>query len=110
MPPLEILFITHCNKALKYLVNKLSDLWVYETKPINRILWDAGEWKWQIRSAQGMLGKQIPFFQYSVKMGREMLRRGVTVTPTTCKFWRLGNVTDSWLNAYWKWLWAMQIP
>ena len=91
-------------------VNNLSDLWVYETKPIDRLLWDPSEWKWQIRSMQGMLGKQIPFFQYSVKMGREMLRRGVTVIPATCKFWRLGNVTDYWLNAYWKWLWAMQIP
>ena len=43
-------------------------------------------------------------------MGREWLRRGVPVTPTTCKIWRSGNVTNSWLNAYWKWLWAMQIP
>ena len=57
-----------------------------------------------------MLGKQIPFFQCLVKMGREMLRRGVVVMPTTCKFWRFGNVQDSWLDAYWKWLWAMQIP
>ena len=74
-------------------VNNLSDLWVYETKPIDRLLWDLGEWKWQIRLAQGLLGKQILFFQYSVKMGREILRRGVTVTPVACKFWRLGNVT-----------------
>ena len=42
-------------------------------------------------------------------MGRELLR-GVVVTPTSCKFWRFGNVPDSWLNACWKWLWAMQIP
>ena len=43
-------------------------------------------------------------------MGREFLRRGVVVTLTTCKIWRSGNVQDSWLDAYWKWLWAMQIP
>ena len=43
-------------------------------------------------------------------MGRELLRRRVVVTPTACKFWSLGNVRHSWLNAYWKWLWAMQIP
>ena len=52
-----------------------------------------GQIYYTFRSAQGMLGKQIPFFQYSVKMGREMLRRDVTVTPAACKFWRLGNVT-----------------
>ena len=91
-------------------INNLSKLCVYENKPIDRLLWDPGEWKWQNRSEQGMLGKQIPFFLYSVKMGRERLRRGVIVTPAACKFWRLGNVTDSWLNAYWKWLGAMQIP
>ena len=43
-------------------------------------------------------------------MGRELLGRRVVVTPTTCKFWSLGNVQQSWLNAYWKWLCAMQIP
>ena len=73
-------------------------------------MWDPNEWKWQSILPQGMLGKQIPFFQYSVKMGRELLRRRVPVTSATCKFWNLGNVRQSWLNAYWKWLWAMQIP
>ena len=43
-------------------VNKLFELWVYENKPIDHLLWDPGEWKWQIISAQGMLGKKIPFF------------------------------------------------
>ena len=89
-------------------INSLSELWVYENKPIDHLLWDSGEWKWQTISAHGMLGKQIPFFQYSVEMGRELLRRDVVVTPTTCNFWRYGNVQDSWLDAYWKWLWSMQ--
>ena len=91
-------------------INNLSELWVYENKPIDKLLWDPNEWKWQSILPQGMLGKQIPFFQYSVKMGRELLRRRVVVTPVTCKFWNLGNVRHSWLNAYWKWLWAMEIP
>ena len=43
-------------------------------------------------------------------MGRELLRRGLVVVPTTSKFWRSGNVHDSWLDTYWKWLWAIQIP
>ena len=30
--------------------------------------------------------------------------------PTTYTFWRFGNVHNAWLGAYWKWLWAMQIP
>ena len=34
----------------------------------------------------------------------------MVVTSSTCKFWSLGNVRHSWLNAYWKWLWDMQIP
>ena len=57
-----------------------------------------------------MLGKQIPFVHYSVKMGRELLRRLVAIMLATCKFWRLGNVQHGWLIAYWKCLWAMQIP
>ena len=43
-------------------------------------------------------------------MGRELLRSGVAIKPTTCKFWEFGNVQDSWLDAYWKWLSAIQIP
>ena len=72
-------------------------------------MWDPNEWKWQTISTQGMLGKQIPFFQYSVKISRELMR-SVVVTPTTSKFWRSSNVTESWFNAYWKWFWVMQIP
>ena len=43
-------------------ISSLSDVWVYANKPIDHLLWDPGEWKWQIISAQGMLGKKIPFF------------------------------------------------
>ena len=32
------------------------------------------------------------------------------IVPITYQFCRSGNVQDSWLGAYWKWLWAMQIP
>ena len=42
-------------------------------------------------------------------MGRELLR-GLVVVLATYKFWKYCNVQDSWLGAYWKWLWAMQIP
>ena len=73
MLPIHIL----CMKDKKWMlnphpndINNLSELWVCENKPIDRLLWDPGEWKWQTISAQGMLGKQIPFFQYSAKMGR----------------------------------------
>ena len=59
---------------------------------------------------QGIVGKQIPFIQYSVKMGRELLRRGLTVMPGVYKIWRSSNVQDPWLGVGWKWLWAMQIP
>ena len=86
-------------------INSLFELWVYENKPINCLLWDLGEWKWQTISAQGMLGTQILFFQYSVKMASLELLRSVVVTLVTCKFWKSSNVQDDWLNAYWKWQW-----
>ena len=41
---------------------------------------------------EAILGKQIPFFQYSIKMGRELLRRNLVVVLATYKFWRFGNV------------------
>ena len=37
-------------------INILSELLVYENKPIYKLLWDPNEWKWQSISAQGMLG------------------------------------------------------
>ena len=27
-------------------INNLSELWVYENKPIDHLLWDPGEYKW----------------------------------------------------------------
>ena len=43
-------------------INSLSELWVYENKSIDHLLWDLGEWTWQIISPQGVVGKQNPFF------------------------------------------------
>ena len=43
-------------------INNLSELWVYENKPIDKLLWDPNEWKWQSILPQGMLGKQSHFF------------------------------------------------
>ena len=91
-------------------INSLFELWVYENKHMDHLLWDLGEWKWQIIPAHGILGKQIPFSHYFVKVSRELPRRGLHVVPPTYKFLRYGNVQDSWLGAYWKLLWAMQIP
>ena len=43
-------------------INSLSELLVFENKPIDHLLGDPDQWKWKMIAAQGILDKQIPFF------------------------------------------------
>ena len=89
MLPICILWKNGKKQILKPHPNDIISLFklcFYENKSIDHLLWDLGEWKWQITSTQGIVGKQIPFFQYFVKMGRELRRRGLVVVPTIYKF------------------------
>ena len=49
------------------------DLWVVGKKPLRELEWDPREWKWLPTSYFGEDVRPKPFFQYSVRLGREML-------------------------------------
>ena len=86
------------------------DLWVVGKKPLCELEWDPGEWKWLPTSDFGEDVRPKPFFQYSVRLGREMLRRRIPHWPTTTTTWLTYNVDSTYMTTFWKWLWAMQIP
>ena len=71
---------------------------------------DPGEWKWLPTSYSGENVRPIPFFQYSVRLGREMIRHKLPYWPTTATTWLSYNVDPTRMTTFWKWLWAMQIP
>ena len=53
----------------------------------------------------------IPFFQYLVRLGREMIRRRLPHLLTTIKTLLSYNVeSPTRMETFWKWLWAIQIP
>ena len=43
---------------------------------MDNLTWDPGEWKWKIISAQGILGKQIPFFLVLYNDGQRIAKEG----------------------------------
>ena len=86
-------------------VNPFWDIWVCDSKPLLELEWDPTEWWW--RDANG---KMVSFFDYSVKLGREFQRRRSLVMPAAAKVWLNNNMPMHSILAFWKWLWALQIP
>ena len=78
--------------------------------PLCELEWNPGEWKWLPTSHFGEDVRLKPFFQYSVRLGREMLRRRIPHWPTTTTTWLTYNVDSIYMTTFWKWLCAMQIP
>ena len=72
-----------------------------------RLQWDPGEYGWLDPFKNDSVGK-IPFFQYSVKLGRRILAPARRSPLAASKFWELNNVLADFLRKFWKQLWARQ--
>ena len=55
-------------------------------------------------------GQMVSFFDYFVKLGREFQRRRNPVLPIATKVWSSNSIPMHAILAFWKWLWALQIP
>ena len=86
-------------------VHPCWDPWVVGQKPLCELEWDPGEWNWLPTSYFGEDVRPMPFFQYSVRLGREMLRRRIPHWPTAATTWLSYNVDSTYMR-----LLAMQIP
>mgnify|MGYP000123098942 CR=1 FL=1 len=69
--------------------------------------WDPGEYGWSDPFKNDSVGK-IPFFQYSVKLGRRILAHARRSLIAALKFWELNNIPADFMRKFWKQLWAWQ--
>ena len=84
-------------------------LCVFQKKPLYNLDWDPTDYQWKKPNASGN-GKHLEFFQYSVKLGRNLLLESKYKCPAAMKHWTANNVNALQLTKFWKWLWSMQLP
>ena len=60
-------------------------MWLYAKEPVARLLWDPKGWFWSYSLGEQFV--KVPFFQYSVKLGRSLLMSTNATVPTTQKHW-----------------------
>ena len=53
---------------------------------------------------------KVPFFQYSVKLGRSLLLSQNVKIPAAQKHWTNWGVSTLHLRTYWKWIWSFKGP
>ena len=71
--------------------------WAFEGKPLWRLQWDPGGLVWNNVST----GKQVPFLQYVVKLGRCMLSFEMEKMPATLPKWRSHGVVEEFKKQFW---------
>ena len=84
-------------------------IWVQENRPLVRLQWDPGEYYWIDPFKQESEGK-IPFFQYTVKLGRHILAGSKVACPAASCFWEQNGISTCFLEKFWKRLWARNQP
>ena len=74
---------------------------VKEKKPIHNLDWDPADYQWKNPSVGGN-GKHLEFFQYLVKLGRNLLLQSKYKCPAAMKHWTANNVHALQLTKFWK--------
>ena len=70
---------------------------------------DPIDYRWK-KPSFGRNGKHLEFFQYSIKLGRNLLLDSKYKCHVAMKYWSENNVQELQLAEFWKWLWGMQLP
>ena len=79
-------------------------LWLYAKDPVARLTWDPGGWFWSHSLGEQII--KVPFFQYSVKLGRSLLLSRNPRIPATQKHWTTWRVSNLHLKNYCRWIWS----
>ena len=69
-----------------------------ERRPISRLPWDPGELYWKVWDQDQI--KYVPFFQYSVEIGRKILSARSWKEPTANVFWRRNGLSPQNLKQF----------
>ena len=68
----------------------------------------SGGWLWSY--SLGKHNINVPFFQYSVKLGRSLLISTNVTVPIAQKHWTNWGVSILQLKTYWRWIWSFKGP
>ena len=83
-------------------------MWLYAKEPVARLIWDPGGWFWTYSLGEQII--KVPFFQYSVKLGRSLLTSMNVMAPAAQKHWTNWGVSTLQLKTYWRWIWSFKGP
>ena len=78
-----------------------------ERRPISRLVWDPKEPYWKVWVHDKI--KHVPFFQYSIKIGRKISSARSWKELATNVFWRQNELSPQHLKQFMKWLWDIKM-
>ena len=79
-------------------------LWAWEGHPTHRLQWDPGEWRWRDPFAPPR-SPEIPFFQYTARLGRRILTARIRKRPAAAEYWQRQGLSESFLTRFWQRTW-----
>ena len=74
---------------------------VLHSRPIVDVQWDPSDYGWKLSRSDTSQTKVLPFFTYSVVLGRNFLLNQVELVPAGKKYWEEGNVSYSHMLKFW---------
>ena len=81
-------------------------LWIFDNKPLCDLEWDPLEVCWQKPGTT----KLEKFFEYSTKLGRQIIGSKSMGATQTRNSWRDKGISDDLLKSFWRGLWAFDMP
>ena len=85
-----------------------SHIWVLNSRPIVDLQWDPLDYGWKLPMSDSTQEKVLPFFAYSVSLGRKFLLNEIESIPAGKKYWEEGNVSSTYMLKFWKHLWSLK--
>ena len=77
---------------------------IYGNHPLVRLQWDPREYVWKDSQVQEE-SVSIPFFQYSVQLGRRILAMHRKIVSAVTHLWSIYGITNNFISGFWKKLW-----
>ena len=79
-------------------------LWVFEKCPMDRLEWDPIDYVW--KNPKQCIDKSIPFIQYIVKVGRNILMEKRNKSKiVAASFWSSYGIPKQFIDQFWESLW-----
>ncbi len=84
--------------------------WVYANRPLIRLLWDPGDYVWQLPDGANGRNVKKGFFEYTVKYGRKILASTRQCEPAALKVWKEYGIQVQSRSDFWKQIWNQSYP